>query len=189
MTRTLLLALCAATVLLSPRTGLAAPTLSSSLAVQVTKPQPLTGAILGFFDHKGSLIGICEASGTTSAISDGSETHWLSLGGESHWTCLLDGAVDGDGLAVFASEEHAEAWFILADGGSLILSTWEGDKAGTIENASGGLAWFDLDGTQPEFLDLDSSTPWAFDLDGTQPEFLPKDTTWLELAAAELLAL
>jgi len=149
--------------LLASGTALAADPLPDSLSVQtivdVTKEMPATDAIMGFYDHTGALVATCVTGDPTELVSN-SQTHWLVNGGESHWQCTQDSLADGDGIAVFASQEHSEAWITVPDGGELLLYTVADDvKVGAIF-PSQNVVWFDIDGEEPTWLDANKYDAW-----------------------------
>ncbi len=166
------LSLCA---LLTGGGALAAPpatVLSVSTAVTVTQEMSVTDAVVGFYDHNGGLVSVCSTSAKTDFVSD-SQTHWITNPGANDWQCTQNGLADGDGILVFASQEHSEVWVTVADGNDLVLYTPGGVKAGSI------LA-FDIDGEEPTW----------FDIDGEEPTWLSDPKTaqaFLDWASADLL--
>lgn len=160
-----------------------------TVMLDVAKEGSATDAVLGFYTDTGKLKGVCKSNSQTHWLSD-SQSHWLSNKGASDWQCDLQGGIDGDGFAVFASQEHVEIWRTAVDG-DLLLYTPDGDKAGSIvafDVDGSEPLFFDIDGEQPTWFDIDGTEPVFFDIDGEQPTWLDGKRTWPDDIVDELMA-
>ncbi len=159
----------------------AAGTLTLDVSVDGVKATALTGAVLGIFGDDGMLDATCSPAGKSALVSGG-ESHWLSDGSGSGWACTLDGTLDASSVFVLQSDEHSFAWTSEQDSSTTLLLTTPGGR-------SKGLVHFDVDGSEPLFMEKvvtpDTGAPVWFDIDGSEPIFLDEDLVDFDLDGSE----